>query len=159
MSEAREEFVEMVTEINKMKGFGNLSSKLIGELYVSLEDLTLEELSERTGYSVSAVSGTMKKLTNLSFIKRKKKPGTRKVFFSMEKNVIDNFLDYFENTHSKIIEKIERDVPEILEKYEEEEGERSIKEKEIVEEYYEDVMELDGCFKEFIDKLEDARGE
>jgi DNA-binding transcriptional regulator GbsR (MarR family) len=56
MKTAKKEFENLVYQSIKSQGLDELSSKLIRILYL----MTLEELSEKTNYSFSAVSAAMK---------------------------------------------------------------------------------------------------
>lgn len=159
MSDPRERFVELVTEFNKKKGLGALPSKLIAELYIEPGKLSLDELSEKTGYSTSAISGEMKNLVRGNLVKRTKEPGSKKLYFYMEKSLIDNFVNNFRKKHSRMIDRMKNEIPEIIEEYEEHNDEKSIKEKEILEKYFNDLLILDDCFNDFVDKLENIDNE
>ena len=154
LSNPREEFVNLVAQVNKMKGLGDLPSKILGELYIESGKLSLNEISERTGYSLSAISGAMKNLCNTGVVFRTKKLGSRKVYFHMEKGLIDNFLLSFKNINKNVINLMEEQVPEIIDSYEDMDSEEAEKEKKILENYYKELLILKDIFEDFINKLE-----
>lgn len=118
LSNPHQKFVDLFTEVQKKGGLDSLSGKLIGELYIEPGELSLQQLSERTGYSISAVSSKMKNLTRSGFVKRTKKPGTKRVYFHIEKGLIDNFLNVFDELHQNMIQMMKENVPGIIEDYE-----------------------------------------
>jgi len=159
MTSPREEFKELLTETHKMRGMSELSSNLIAELFIEPEKLSLKKLSERTGYSLSAVSSEMKNLEKSSFIKRTKEPGSKKIYFHIEKSLMKNFLEGISEKHRKIMGMLERRLPRILEKYENSEGEDVEQEKEIVENYYREMQAMDEIFEELREKIEERKEE
>ncbi|MFP4116396.1 MAG: GbsR/MarR family transcriptional regulator [Candidatus Aenigmatarchaeota archaeon] len=152
MTDPREEFKELLAETHRMRGMSELSSQLITELFIEPENLSLKELAERTGYSLSAVSSEMKHLEKSSFIKRTKEPGSKKVYFHMEKSLMKNFLEGISEKHRKIMDMMNRKLPEILEKYEKLERDTD-EEKEIVENYYREMQAMDEIFEELKEKI------
>ena len=64
----KEDFVELLTEVNRRKGLDELTSRIIGILFIEPYEVSLDELSERTGYSMSAVSTAMKLLLGSGII-------------------------------------------------------------------------------------------
>ncbi len=154
MDDPREEMKELVEDIQKVKGLDNLSSKLVAELFTDPEEVSLNELADRTGYSLSAVSNKMKRLVDTGFVEKRKKPGSKKIYFYMEKSLIKSLTENVSEMYNKIIGMIEDRVPEIIERYKEADDERNC-EKEIVERYYKEVRLFDELFQKFIEKLKE----
>jgi len=98
----RDEFIEMMVEIQRAKGLDELSSKLIGIMFIEPNEITLNELSEITGYSLSAISTSMKFLERTGLVKRFKKPGSRKLYFYMGKDMPSMLTE--------IVKKLEKNV-------------------------------------------------
>ncbi|AEH25015.1 GbsR/MarR family transcriptional regulator [Pyrococcus yayanosii] len=78
-----------------MKSFANTArrfgqSELLGYIYGALffsdEPLSLAEIAEITGYSLSHVSSAMKVLEGVGLVQRVKKPGDRKAYFVATKS-------------------------------------------------------------------------
>ncbi|MFP4116852.1 MAG: GbsR/MarR family transcriptional regulator [Candidatus Aenigmatarchaeota archaeon] len=159
MTDPREEFKELLAETHRMRGIDELSSQLIAELFIESGKLSLKELAERTGYSLSAVSSEMKNLGNSSFIKRTKKPGSKKIYFHIEKSLMKNFLEGISEKHKKIMDMLEQKLPRIIDKYENKGGGGSNEEKEIVENYYREIQAMDKIFEELRGKIEKRKRE
>ena len=152
LEEPSEEFIQLVTDINRMRGMSSLPARLVAEVYMSEDEISLGELTERTGYSRSAVSGEMKNLVRSGVVRKKRKPGSRKVFFYMEKGLIDNFIRSFEKVQGKAVERLKERIPEILERYDEES-----EEKDMIQQYYEETLELEEAMKHFVEELKEGR--
>ncbi len=147
----KEEFRELLCEISRRKGLNELSSRIFGTLYAEPREISLEELSERTGYSMSSVSTIMKLMCDSEMIKRIKKPKSKKVYFYMEKNIVSKLLDMMKE-NQKIILYAKEKVPKIIQRYK---GEKMPKrELEIVENYFKQLKIMDETLKKFIKILE-----
>ena len=147
----KEEFRELLCEISRRRGLNELSSRIFGTLYAEPREISLEELSERTGYSMSSVSTIMKLMCDSEMIKRIKKPKSKKVYFYMEKNIVSKLLDMMKE-NQKIILYAKEKVPKIIQRYK---GEKMPKrELEIVENYFKQLKIMDETLKKFIKILE-----
>jgi|SRR3989344_4727842 len=87
MSKTEEEFIEIVATAAKGHGFDDLSSKIIGILYIEPKELSLDEIAQKTGYSLASISNSVKAIENARVIKRLKKPKSHKTYFFMEKDL------------------------------------------------------------------------
>ena len=149
----KEEFIELMVEIQREKGLDELSSKLIGIMFIEPHDVTLEELSKRTGYSLSAVCTSMKFLEKLGLIKRFKKPGSRKLYFFMGKDM-PSMLTEMVKRFEKYTSTLKTRIPGIIEAYRKEKSKSSREELKIVEKYYEQLILFDNMMKKLIEMTE-----
>ena len=147
----KEEFRELLCEISRRKGLNELSSRIFGTLYAEPREISLEELSERTGYSMSSVSTIMKLMCDSEMIKRIKKPKSKKVYFYMEKNIVSKLLDMMKE-NQKIILYAKEKVPKIIQRYKSEKMPK--RELEIVENYFKQLKIMEDTLKRFIKILE-----
>lgn len=152
----KNEFIELIAEINRLKGIDELTSKIIGILFIEPEEISLDELAKRTGYSLSAISTAMKLLVRSSLIKRSKKPKSKKVYFYIKKDMISLFMQTL-----KIIENntsmLKKRVPGIIERYKLEKSEDSKAELKIIENYYEQVLITGRIMKKMIEMFENVQ--
>lgn len=152
----KEEFIDLVCETNKLKGLDELSSRIIGILFIEPKEVSLDELSKRTGYSLSSVSTAMKLLVRSDFIKRVKKPKSKKIYFYMEKELLESFLRLL-CVKSKGIISISKDkIPQIIEKYESDKSKNSIEELKILKNYYKQLLVMEEVMNKFTNILEEA---
>jgi DNA-binding transcriptional regulator GbsR (MarR family) len=110
----KEQFIELIAASSRGKGFDELSSKVIGVLYLEPKEVALDELAKRTGYSLSAVSTAMKFMERAEFVQRIKKPGSRKVYFYMEKDLLAKMGQMLKKQYEKILLPSREKLPEII---------------------------------------------
>ncbi|MCD6367765.1 MAG: winged helix-turn-helix transcriptional regulator [Candidatus Aenigmarchaeota archaeon] len=128
----KEELKNLIYEANKLRGLDDITSKIISTLYVEPKEISLEDLSKKTGYSISAVSMAMKTISRLDVIKKFKKPKSRKVYFYMEKNVMPYITEML-SKNLGIIQRSKKKMPEIIRKLKKS---KSNKEELKIAEYY-----------------------
>ena len=143
MSSAKEEFINLVTQNSKSNGLDELSSKAMGILYVEQNEISLEELAERTGYSLSAVSTSMKFLKNSGLIKKMKKPKSKKVYFYMEKDMVKTTVQLMRQKLEKIVKPSLEKIPKIIEHYKKENSQKAKEELKNLETYYKQVKQAE----------------
>ncbi|MBP2030314.1 DNA-binding transcriptional regulator GbsR (MarR family) [Methanohalophilus levihalophilus] len=155
----RDEFLNLIMQNMLTRGFDSISSKIVAVLFIEPREISLEELSQKTGYSLSAVSTAMKGLDGLHVVKRIKKPGSRKVFFYLDKNIISAGIQILKTKYEKVIAPSKRVLPEIIEKYKFEDSENSREELEIIQMYYLQLQKYEKLIKDFLDAMEEVEGE
>lgn len=136
-------------------GLSEVHSKVVSTLYPEPGDLPLEEIARRTGYSLASVSGAMKLLGGLGIVQRMRKPGTKKVFFYMEKNLFALNISKLRAAHDNMIKTIRESLGPVLEKYKgrlRSEADRA--RLRIMQDYYAQVLEFEGLLKKWTRDLE-----
>lgn len=152
----KEEYIEFIYSIQKIKGLDDLSAKLIGNLYIATEELSLEELSKKTGYSLSAVSTSLKSMRKMGFVNKMRKPGSKRAYFYMEKDIVSKFRDILKERYKKIFSISKKKLPKIIEKYESDKSKTSKHELLIVKNNYKQLLALEKVMSEFLKKWEEA---
>lgn len=150
----KNEFIELIAENSKVNGLDELSSNIIGILFIEPEEVALDELANRTGYSLSAVSTALKFIERAGIVKRTKKPKSRKVYFYMEKDMLAISLQITRRKYENIILPSKQKLPRIIVKYKQESTKESGEELGIVENYYKEVLFFEQILKEFIETFE-----
>ena len=150
----KNEFIELIAENSKVNGLDELSSKIIGILFIEPEEVALDELANRTGYSLSAVSTALKFIERAGIVKRTKKPKSRKVYFYMGKDMLAISLQIMKREYEKIILPSKQKLPRIIEKYKQESTKESGEELGIIENYYKEILFFEQILKEFIETFE-----
>ena len=154
MQSPKNAFIELIVENSKINGFDELSSKLIGILFIEPEEIALDELANRTGYSLSAVSTALKFIERAGIVKRSKKPKSRKVYFYMEKDMLAMSLQIARRKYEKILLPSKQKLPNIIELYKQDSSKNFGAELMIVEDYYKSLIFFEQILKEFIEKFE-----
>ena len=152
--------MEYMTKLGKNYGLGELQSKVIGLLYIEPEDISLEEIADRTGYSLASISNTMKMLEAFGMVQRIKKPGTKKVFFYMEKNLAKLNIMKLNAVLNNFIKPNKDILPELIEKYRDKvRDEKSKKKIKIAEDYYKQLLRFEEITERWIRDLEKIANE
>jgi len=150
---AREEFIEFMAENVRINGLDNLSATVLSTLFLESTELSLEEISKKTGYSLSAVCTSANTLEHSGMVVRVKKPKTKKVYIYMEKSLIDMLLKMLEKKHELIIGRCKQQLPKMIERYKQLKTKNDKQELQIITQYYEDVLATEELLKEFIYKI------
>ncbi len=154
---ARNKFIELMARNFKQNGFDDCTSRIVGTLYIEPKEISLETVSDKTGYSLSAVSTAMKLLVNMGMIKRIKKPKSRKVYFFMEKDMVACMLDHMKKNYELSLLASKEALPKIIDRYKMKRQESSGEELKIIEQYYDQVVAFEDIMKNFIEALENMQ--
>ncbi len=92
MHECESQIFEEGVRIFKGYGVDDLTARILSILNFEHEDISMEELAARTGYSLASISLKMKHIESFWGIQRIGRPGSRKVYFRMEKDLLDAFV-------------------------------------------------------------------
>jgi len=153
----KEEFIHLMAENCKVNGLDEISSEVIALIYAEPKEISLEELSKKTGYSLSAVCTATKLIERIGLIKRIRNPGSKKAYFYMEKDMNVFSLDLMKRKYEKIIIPTKQKLPLIIEKYKKEKSERSRQELGIIENYYKEILVSEEIIKNIIEIVNKIR--
>lgn len=148
----KEEFMELVMSIAKAKGADELTSRIISTLFIEPKEISLDELAKRTGYSLSAISMSMKLIEKTPFIKRIKVPGSKKVYFYMEKDLFGIFMRHIKMENELALKPMMEKLPEIIKRYKRENYPKE--ELKILEMHYNNVMIFGDLMKKMVEYAE-----
>ena len=155
MEELDKDVMEFFSTLFKPYGLNDLTAKVIGALYIEPEEVPMEYIAKKTGYSLASICNTMKMLETLGMAQRIKKPGTNKVFFYMEKELAKLNLMKLHATHNNFIKPAKETLPLMMDKYRDKARDEKSKQKlRIMENYYEQLLQFEGILDEFMKKLE-----
>jgi len=131
--DAEDKIHSTFASVVKSMGYSEVHGRIISSLFVADKELSLQELSKRTGYSIPSISISLDMLEMLGIIKKKKKVGDRKLYVKLEGDLLEglrralllkvqkeltltmNELDDYRNK-KKGIKKLEKEIRR-LEKY------------------------------------------
>jgi HTH-type transcriptional regulator, osmoprotectant uptake regulator len=143
---AKEEFITLMTDNARVNGLDDLFCRIVGILFAEPEEVSLEELSKKTGYSLSAVSTALKIAEQHGFVKRIRKPGSKKAYFYMEKGIAAMFADTLLKKYEHIVLPSKQQLPEIIQKFKSEKSPESKEGLKIAENYYKQILIFDKFF-------------
>lgn len=147
-----EEFKEVVYESCKGLGLEDFPSRLIALLLSEKDGISLGELSEMTGYSLSNLSTTIKMMEERQMVKKFKKPGSRKVYVAMNKYITTFFIELQKKRYNQSLKPVLEKLPNIIEKYRD--HDEFTEEITMIENFYAQSLFLAQETKKFIEALE-----
>lgn len=154
------EFIEIFKEISLHQGFDHLMAEIYGLIYISKEEICLDEVSKKTGFSLASISNKVKFMENVGLITRFTKPGSRKIYLSVEKNILKLSKDNLINQKTKSLQIAKQSLPNLIEKYKKKSLSNENKFKlNLIENYYNQLLIseklIDKIIKDF-DKILDG---
>jgi DNA-binding transcriptional regulator GbsR (MarR family) len=111
---AEEELYRAVVDLSVKAGMKMILAKINAVLFMEPEEVSLEELAEKTGYSLASVSGAARQLEAFKKATRIKKPGSKRIYYKGEKNFIRMLHDHFKSSIEQGIRPLQEALPYIL---------------------------------------------
>lgn len=146
------DFAELTMPFGKMQGQSELNIRLITILFLNKEAICINELSRKTGYSLSSISTAMKTLETLRKVVRVKKPGDKKVYYTANRDALGTMKTMFRHFKEAKDQQINETIPTLYKKYS---HKKELKEKVQLLEDYEKQLKLMGkIMDEMLEKLE-----
>ncbi|MDO5835966.1 MAG: winged helix-turn-helix transcriptional regulator, partial [Methanobacterium sp.] len=155
----KEEFKKAIYNSFRALGVDDFPSMLMSVLQSEPEEISLGELSQMTGYSLSALSTTLKAMEENNMVKRFKKPKSRKVYVYMDKDLVTLYTELQKKRYNQSLLPFFQTLPRLIQKYKDNEDFKS--EIEMLEDFGEQLEFLDEQSRKFIEELEkwrDIRG-
>jgi DNA-binding transcriptional regulator GbsR (MarR family) len=151
-----EEAMNFMTTLGRVYGFPDLQSKVIALLYLEPDEISMEDIAEKTGYSLASISNTMKMLEAFGTIARRRKPGTKKAYFYMEKNLAKLNIMKFTAMQNNFLGPAKEILPALIKKYKNRvKDEKSKRKIAIAENYYKQLLCFEGMIAHWIGELEE----
>lgn len=158
MKNFEKEVTKLMKKVALGYGLDELTGEIISILFLEPEPVSMEELSERTGYSLSTLSTKLKFMERVDFITRVKKPGSKKAYFYIEKDMKSRLVRRLKRSNEIQIEPIKQEVPKIIEKYKDKieasKDEKAKQKLKILQEYHDFMIKYEKLMNEFIKKIE-----
>ena len=85
----------------KARGMSALHGRVFGTLLISDKALSQEEIAEKTGYSIPAISIALDELSRLRLIRKERKSGDRKYYYSTDAKLSQIFYSFLESIHDE----------------------------------------------------------
>ncbi|HIH31776.1 TPA: MarR family transcriptional regulator [Candidatus Woesearchaeota archaeon] len=151
----RDKFIELMSENVKANGLDETTSKLAAVLFLEAEEISLEELAKKSGYSLSSTSTSIKFMETTGLIHKYKRPHSKKIYLKMENDIIEVMLNMLKKKQEYIIRRSKSDLPHIISEYKKTKSSRQ--ELNIIEKYYNDVLIGEQIIGDMIKRMEKAR--
>lgn len=146
-----EEFREIIYESCKAMGLDDFPSRLISLLQSEKEGISLGELSDITGYSLSNLSTTIKGMEDKQMVKKFKKPRSRKIYVVMDNDITSLFIELQKKRYQHSLKPSIKKISEIISRYE---NTKNFEEELVmIKDYYQQTLFLAEETKKFIKAL------
>ena len=149
--------LELYTGIFTKYGLDNASATIFTLLYLEPEEISMDDLAEKSGYSLSGVSTKLKFMENMGLITSIKKPGTKKLYYYMDKSLKDLMIGKLRRAIEVEIHPTLQRLPVLLTKYQkdfqESKDERFKKQYKNIKNYYEEMVKFEKMMHSIIEEL------
>lgn len=152
MNDIEKKIIDIGHEIFKGYGVDNSTAQILSILNFESNAISMEELAERTGYSLASISLKIKNIENFWSIKRLHKPGSRKTYLHMEKNLLDAFAIQIRNGFETELDIAKTKIDPLIEEYR---GNAITQEQKIKLHTYENYLSEINKFEELIRNIYD----
>ena len=151
MEELNKKITELFQEMGRGQGLNDdLLMTIFSTLYIEPDPVAMEDIAKKTGYSLASISNKTKMLGSIMNIKRTRKPGSKKIYLYMEKNILSIWKDMLLKKEEHVVKKVKEKLPAILKEYKSKVKTPIDKKKlEIMENYYDQVL----IFGKIINKI------
>ncbi len=148
--------IELFYEMGKGQGMQDqLMMTLFAKLYIAPEPVAMDDLAKETGYSLASVSNKVKMFGPMWQVKRIRKPGSKKLFLYMEKDILKIWKDALIKKEEHVISRLKEKLPPIVKEYRGKvKSDIDKKKLKIIEEYYNQILKFEGVLKKIIKELE-----
>lgn len=153
----KEQFIELMIENVKANGLDETTARIAAILFIEQEDISLEELAKKTGYSLSSTSTSLKFMEATGLVHKFKKPHSKKIYIKMENNIMEIMLNMLKKKQQYIIGRAKESLPGIINEYKKTKSSKH--ELKIIEKYYNDVLLGEQIIGEMIKRIEKIRGQ
>jgi len=133
VDEAKRIMMEHFADTARRFGLSELYGYIYGVLFFEDEPLSLGKSAERTGYSLSHVSTALKLLENIGLVKRIKKPGDKRAYYTAIKNIREWRKEAYYKKIEEDVRQTRKSLLKALEAIGDDESEEAVKIKERIE--------------------------
>jgi DNA-binding transcriptional regulator GbsR (MarR family) len=154
MEEPDKKFIDLYIKLGNLQGVNDIMSRIFAMLYISPTDVAMDDLAKQTGYSLASISNNIKMLEAFGFIRRIRKPGTKKIFLYLEKDMKKLMKETLIKKQQVVINTIKAEMPQILEDYRKK-AKKNIEKKKlnILEDYYDGILAFEKVIKKMIKEI------
>ena len=107
-------YKETIARVERAKGINTATAKIVAEIFSTPKEISLEELSTRTGYSLATVSNTIKFLEPIGVILRLKQPGSKRIYVRADRDFLSVLVKNMNRTHDIALRPLKQTLPELI---------------------------------------------
>ncbi len=148
------EFVELYRTSSPMAGHDDLLDSLFAALYIEPEEIAMDNLARKTGYSLASISNKVKVLEAIGLVTRRRKPGSKRVFLYAEKDILKVMKNALLSKEKQGMGALKEKLPEIIKRYRNSRSDKDNKKAKILEEYLSQITKMEELFSKMRKELE-----
>ena len=155
MEELDNQIANLYQEMGRGQGINDsLMIRLFSRLYMEPDPIAMEDLAKETGYSLASISNKINMLAPVLQIKKIKKPGSKKIFLYMEKDMLGIWKDIMLKKEEYVINRAKEKLPHLIKEYRgKAKSDRDKKKLKIIEDYYSQILKFECIFNMIAKKL------
>ena len=147
------EFISMYQDMCMMQGLDRALGSIVGILYIEPEPVAMEDIAKKTGYSLASISNKVKMLEQIGMISKTHKPGTKKIYLSVDKD-ISKVMEDMLTKKLAALNMVTSSIPEMLDKYKNKaKTEKDKKKIGLVENYYKQISQFEDIITKILKKF------
>lgn len=155
MKPFEQEFIDFIGQVFQGFGLDSLSSTLVGIIFLEPKEISMDELAEKTGYSLASLSNKLRALESMKIVRRVSKPGSKKAYYYIEKDVCEIMRRKLQAMYEQFITPAKTTLPVIIEKYRNAKLSSDEKQKmDIIINYHKQLLDVEKCLDKHIKELE-----
>ena len=159
MEELNKRITELFQDMGQGQGLNDdLLMTIFSTLYLEPEPIAMEDLVKKTGYSLASISNKTKMLSPMVNIKRIRKPGSKKIYLYMDKNILSIWKDMLLKKEEHVVNRVKEKLPAILKEYKNKVKTAEDKKKlEIMKNYYGQVLKFGDIINKITKEFDDIK--
>ncbi|MBW2965216.1 hypothetical protein KY363_07200 [Candidatus Woesearchaeota archaeon] len=155
MKPFEQEFTDFIGQVFQRLGLDSLSSTLVGIIFLEPKEVSMDELAEKTGYSLASLSNKLRALESMNMVKRVSKPGSKKAYYYIEKDVNEILRRKLQVIYEQFLEPARTTLPSIIDKYRNTKLSAEEKQKmDIIINYQKQLLDMGKCIEKHMKELD-----
>ncbi|MBR9699634.1 hypothetical protein GOV09_04215 [Candidatus Woesearchaeota archaeon] len=150
MADLDHDVIDLFLYLGEFHGWDALTSTICAILFIEPKEVALTDLAKKTGYSLASCCIKVQQLEKSGLVKKLSKPGSKKVYASMEKDLFAHWMNMIKRAMTYKVGHIKNVLPDIIKRHKNADK-RKIK---ILEGWHKDVVRIEGIFQELIKRME-----
>jgi len=146
MEELNKKIIELYQEMGKGQGIDDpLLMEIFSRIYMEPDPVAMDDLAKETEYSLASISNKVNMFGPLLQIKKIRKPGSKKLFLCIEKDLLKIWKDVLIKKEEHVIKNAKEKLPNIIKEYRGKAKSSVDKRKlKVLENYYTQILKFEG---------------
>ena len=129
---------------------------MLAILIIEPVEISMEQLAEKTGYSLASISNALKDIDRIGILKIIHKPKTKKLYFFIEKDFSKHIKFMFDKIYNEVIKPTRERLPDIISRYKGQikKSNTGMEKLKIIQNYYQYIQKTEEILTHFIKEME-----